>query len=88
MVKAQSQHFNHFDLLFLFIALFLIVMVANGLYNMYDGVPNKDCRQAASINLTIEAQGLQMFDDGCKVEGCHVGCYRFDEKVRRFREQP
>jgi hypothetical protein len=81
-----AQLSRQFNLLFLFIALFLLVMVANGLYNMYDGVPNRDCRQAASINLTIESQGLQMFFDGCKVEGCHVGCYRFDEKVKQFME--
>ena len=87
MEKKQSVS-HPFSILFLFTAILLILMIANGLDNMYAGVPPRSCQQMASINLTLEAQGLDIFFGGCKVEGCHVGCYKFDEKVKQFREQP
>ena len=88
-MSGERQSISHpFSILFLFTAIFLLVAVAVGLDNMYAGVPPRSCQQRASINLTMEAQGLQMFFDGCKVEGCHVGCHKFDEKVKQFREQP
>ena len=83
---SNLQH--PFAILWLFTAILLLVMVANGLSNMYAGVPPRSCQQYATINLTIESQGMQIFFDGCKVEGCHVGCYKFDEKVKQFRSQP
>jgi hypothetical protein len=74
-----------FGILFLLAALFLIGFVVNGMYNMYDGVPNKDCTKMQTMNVSIESEGFQAILSGCKVDGCHIGCSQYGKKVAEFR---